>query len=197
MRLILEDYNRNGEGKRFEDYYADKGEQYFYDFLKHLSEVENLTAEDFIDWGNQEKYKKEIGVGECAGVVVDLVATLFFESQEKIDNAHEAIAEGKWAASIYHSYQSMVNSAKALLISEKKKVNTHAAIVADFDTIYVDSAKVVLSDVFGQERGSFAEVVYQLNQNEPTEAFAKSFAKDAKDFLVGLEKFRALELENA
>jgi len=84
-----------GGGRKFDAYYADKGEPYFYDFLKHLSSVDNLTAEDFIDWGNTEKYKKEIGVGECAGVIVDLVATLFFESQEKIDNAAEALQEGK------------------------------------------------------------------------------------------------------
>ena len=46
----------------------------------------NLTQEDFIDWGNDEKYEKAIGVGECAGVVIDLISTLFFESEEKRNN---------------------------------------------------------------------------------------------------------------
>jgi sulfite reductase (ferredoxin) len=190
LRLILDDYEANGNGRKFDAYYADKGEPYFYDFLKHLSSVDNLTAEDFIDWGNTEKYKKEIGVGECAGVIVDLVATLFFESQEKIDNAAEALQEGKWAASIYYSYQSIVNSAKALLTSEKTKVNTHNSIIKDFDELFVQTNKIEFS-------GSFSDLVLQLNQNEPTEAFANSYLNEAKQVLAKLESFRNLELQEA
>jgi sulfite reductase (ferredoxin) len=190
LRLILDDYEANGNGQKFDAYYADKGEPYFYDFLKHLSSVDNLTAEDFIDWGNTEKYKKEIGVGECAGVIVDLVATLFFESQEKIDNAIEALEQGKWAASIYYSYQSMVNSAKALLTSEKTKVNTHNSIIKDFDELFVQTNKIEFS-------GSFSDLVLQLNQNEPTEAFANSYINEAKQVLAKLESFRNLELQEA
>jgi sulfite reductase (ferredoxin) len=32
-------------------------------------------AEDYVDWGQQEKFATAIGVGECAGVMIDLVAT--------------------------------------------------------------------------------------------------------------------------
>nr|WP_299384993.1 HEPN domain-containing protein [Allomuricauda sp.] len=189
LRLILDDFNANGKGASFADYYWEKGEHYFYDFLKPLAEIENLTAEDFIDWGTEEKYKKEIGIGECAGVIVDLVATLFFESQEKIDNAQEALNEGKWAASIYYSYQSIVNSAKALLTSEKVKVNTHAGIIRDFDKLYVETGKVAFS-------GSFENLALQLNKNEPSEAFATRFLEDAKQVLQQLEAYRKLELEH-
>ena len=190
LRLILDDFEANGNGASFTDYYEEKGQHYFYDFLKPLTDVDNLTQEDFIDWGNEEKYKKEIGIGECAGVIVDLVATLFFESQEKIENAEEAIKEGKWAASIYYSYQSIVNSAKALLTAEKVKTNTHASIIKDFDKLYVEEGKI------GFE-GGFGEVALQLNKNEPSEAFAKSYLEDAKTVLEKLETFRKLELEHA
>ena len=190
LRLILDDYEANGQGKSFDAYYAEKGQLYFYDFLKELTDVDNLTAEDFIDWGNTEKYKKEIGVGECAGVIVDLVATLFFESQEKIDNAAEALEQGKWAASIYYSYQSMVNSAKALLTSEMTKVNTHNSIIKDFDALFVATNRIDFE-------GGFSDLVLQLNQNEPNETFAKSYLEDAKQVLVKLEAFRNLELQEA
>ncbi|MFT0716304.1 HEPN domain-containing protein [Flagellimonas lutimaris] len=190
LRLIFDDFEANGNGASFTDYYEEKGQHYFYDFLKPLTDVDNLTQEDFIDWGNEEKYKKEIGIGECAGVIVDLVATLFFESQEKIENAEEAIKEGKWAASIYYSYQSIVNSAKALLTAEKVKTNTHASIIKDFDKLYVEEGKI------GFE-GGFGEVALQLNKNEPSEAFAKSYLEDAKTVLEKLETFRKLELEHA
>ena len=46
--------------EKIADYYAKKGEHYFYDLLKHLTTIENLTPEDYIDWGTTEKYKKEI-----------------------------------------------------------------------------------------------------------------------------------------
>ena len=190
LRLILDDFEANGNGASFTDYYEEKGQHYFYDFLKPLTDVDNLTQEDFIDWGNLEKYKKEIGIGECAGVIVDLVATLFFESQEKIENAEEAINEGKWAASIYYSYQSIVNSAKALLTAEKVKVNTHASIIRDFDKLYVEEGKIAFE-------GGIGEVALQLNKNEPSEAFAKSYLEDAKTVLQKLETFRKLELEHA
>ncbi|MDO6819921.1 HEPN domain-containing protein [Zobellia sp. 1_MG-2023] len=190
LRLILDDYDQNGNGKSYADYYEEKGQMYFYDFLTPLSDVENLTAEDFIDWGNTERYEKAIGIGECAGVVIDLIATLLFESEEKIQNAQEAFDEKKWAASIYHSYSSMVNSAKALLTSEKAKVNTHASIIKDFDTKFVASGRIDL----GQ---GFEELALQLNKNEPTEAFAKSYLEDAKAFLKAVEKFRQQELAEA
>ena len=190
LRLILDDFEANGNGASFTDYYEEKGQIYFYDFLKPLTDVDNLTQEDFIDWGNEEKYVKEIGVGECAGVIVDLVATLFFESQEKIENAEEAIKEGKWAASIYYSYQSIVNSAKALLTAEKVKTNTHASIIKDFDELYVETGKIDFE-------GGFDKIALQLNKNEPSEAFAKSYLEDAKAVLEKLETFRKMELEHA
>ncbi|PRX57831.1 HEPN domain-containing protein [Flagellimonas meridianipacifica] len=190
LRLILDDFNTNGNGLSFADYYAKKGETYFYDFLKHLSSVDNLTAEDFIDWGNAEKYKKEIGIGECAGVIVDLVATLFFESEEKIANAEEALQAGKWAASIYYSYQSMVNSAKALLTAEKTKTNTHSSIIRDFDRLFVDTDKVILE-------GSFEDLVLEMNKTAPSKNFAESYLNTSKEVLRKFEAYRQLELQEA
>ncbi|MFC4096516.1 HEPN domain-containing protein [Euzebyella saccharophila] len=190
LRLILDDYDANGNGQSYADYYQEKGQMYFYDFLTPLSDVTNLTAEDFIDWGNTERYEKAIGVGECAGVVIDLVATLLFESEEKIQNAVEAFNQEKWAASIYYSYTSMVNSAKAILTSEKTKVNTHAGIIKDFDEKLVASGKVELGR-------NFEELALQLNKNEPTEAFAKSYLEDAQQFLKTVEAYRQQELAEA
>lgn len=187
LRLILDDFIANGKGESFAAYYAEKGERYFYDFLKPLSNVENLIAEDFIDWGNAEKYKKEIGIGECAGVIVDLVATLFFESQEKIGNAEEALQQGQWAGSIYYAYQSMVNSAKALLTAEKTKTNTHAGIIKDFDKLFVETDRIVLPD-------SFESLVLQMNKTAPTGSFATLYLESAKQILQKFEAYRELEL---
>jgi len=85
-------------------FYKVTGERYFYDLLNDLQDVTNLTQEDFIDWGEEEKYVKEIGIGECAGVVIDLIATLFFESEEKIDNAKASFGDEVYSSAIYYAY---------------------------------------------------------------------------------------------
>ena len=190
MRLILDDFDENGNGLSYADYYAEKGQMYFYDFLTPLSATDDLTADDFIDWGTTVRYKKAIGVGECAGVVIDLIATLLFESEEKIQNAEESYIDEKYTASIYHSYSSMVNSAKAMLTSEKVKVNTHASIIKDFDEKFVASGKIVVN-------GGFENVVLQLKSNKPTAAFASEYLKEAKHFLKSVEKYRNQELAEA
>jgi len=190
LRLILNDFDANGNGLSFPEYYAEKEQMYFYDFLKDLTDVENLTPDDFIDWGNSEEYIQAIGVGECAGVVIDLIATLLFESEEKIQTAKTTFSEGKWAASIYHSYSSMVNTAKAILTSENQKTNTHAGIIKDFDEKFVANGRIAL------DKG-FEEFILQINKNEPTEVFAKNYLNDTKVFLGKVQDFRNAELAKA
>ncbi|MBD1261891.1 HEPN domain-containing protein [Maribacter polysiphoniae] len=189
LRLILNDFEANGKGASYVTYYAEKGKSYFYDLLKPLGDLDTITPSDYIDWGSEEKYQKAIGIGECAGVVIDLVATLLYESDEKIVNAISSIHEGKWAASIYHSYTAMVNAAKALLTSENTKTNTHISIIKDFDEIFVQSNRI-------QVEGGFSEMVLQIKSNEPTEDFAKSYLKEAQDFMESVETYRKLDLSN-
>ena len=187
LRRILNDFEANGNGQLFADYYAEKGERYFYDFLTDLSEVTNLTAEDFIDWGNTEEYVKAIGVGECAGVVIDLIETLFLESEEKIANAKEALENGVFSNAIYHAYSSQINSAKAIMLAEKKKTNTQADIVAGFDKEFVETGLITLE-------GTFANQAYAINQNAPSKEFAAAYIATAETFLTKIRAFRAASL---
>ncbi len=187
LRAVLDDFDANGNGKSFVAYYEDKGQRYFYDFLKPLSNTDNLEPSDFIDWGNTEKYKKAIGVGECAGVMIDLVATLLFDSEEKIQNAELALEDKKWAAGIYHAYSSIINTAKALLTMEDTKTNTHIGIIRDFDEKFVASGRIAVE-------GGFENLILRIKKNEPTETFAKSYLEDAKGFLKSIEEFRNQEL---
>ncbi|WP_298495675.1 HEPN domain-containing protein [uncultured Algibacter sp.] len=188
LRRILNDFEANANGKPFVEYYQEKGERYFYDFLNDLQDATNLTQEDFIDWGEEEKYVKEIGIGECAGVVIDLIATLFFESEEKIDNAKEAFENEVYSGAIYYAYQSLVNSAKALLLAENKKTNTHAGIISQFDEIFVETGDIELGT-------SFSELIYQINKNAPSKEFALNYISNSDKFLAAVRAFRAAQQE--
>ena len=189
LRYIINDFEGNGNGQSFLNYYDEVGKNHFYELLKPLASTDNLLPDDFIDWGNGTKYVKSIGVGECAGVIIDLVQTLFLEAEEKSDFAFEAIQKGRWSDSIYHSYASLINGAKALLTSENAKSNTHAGIVQQFDELFVTSKKINLSI-------SFNDLVFQINKNEPSEKFAKKYLEEAITFLKVIEEFRKNQLGN-
>ncbi|GAA4279746.1 HEPN domain-containing protein [Gaetbulibacter aestuarii] len=187
LRRILNDFEANAEGKSFEAYYAVTGERYFYDLLNDLQDVSNLTQDDFIDWGTNEQYVKEIGIGECAGVVVDLVATLFLESEEKIENAEEAFENKVYSHAIYHAYTSMVNSAKALLLAENKRTNSQANIITQFDELFIETGEIELGK-------SFSEIIYEINKFAPTKDFAIHYVANAKSFLKQVKQFREASL---
>ena len=190
LRYILNDFDANGNGSTFLDYYDAKGEKYFYEFLKPLSDVTNLTEADFVDWGNADNYVKAVGVGECAGVVIDLVATLLYEAKDKLTFAQEAFEDKKWSDAIYLAYAGFVNGAKALLLAENQKTNHHAGIIDLFDTVFVETNKIQLAT-------SFKELVYQIKENEPSETFAKEYIATAIAFFETIETYRALELSKA
>ena len=189
LRFLLNDYEENANGVSFVEYYDAVGEKYFYNLLKPLASIDNLTESDFIDWGNSTKYIKAIGVGECAGVVIDLVKTLLLEAEEKTTFAVDSIQQGRWSDAIYHSYAAFVNGAKALLTGENAKTNTQAGIVKQFDEIFIASEKINLSQ-------SFHDIVFQIKENEPTEEFAKKYLEQAVAFLKTIDAFRTNDLSN-
>lgn len=118
--------------------------------------------------------------------VIDLIATLFLESDEKIENANEAFENKVYSGAIYYAYQSIVNSAKASLLAADKKTNTHASIISQFDEVFISSEKIDLG-------GSFADLIYQINKFAPTEEFAKKYISDANTFLQKVRAYRNAE----
>jgi sulfite reductase (ferredoxin) len=184
LRNILNDYEFNSnEGEYFNDYYKRKGKIYFYDLLKPLADLKSLTESDFLDWGSDKKYQQAIGVGECAGVVIDLVATLIFDTEEKLEKAKIALSEGQFGDSIYISYSTLISGAKAYLISKEEKTNSHEGIINDLERINEEQKDLKLIT-------SFREIVDQIRKNEPSEIFAQQYLYDAILFVDQLKKYR-------
>ncbi|MFV8335124.1 nitrite reductase [Flavobacterium sp. RSP29] len=190
LRYILNDFDANGNGQSFLNYYDAKGEKYFYEFLKPLADITNLTEADFVDWGNADNYVKAVGVGECAGVVIDLVATLILEAKDKMTFALEAFEDKKWSDAIYLAYAGFVNGAKAILLAENEKTNHHAGIIDLFDTVFIESKKIELDS-------SFKDLVYQIKANEPSAEFAQKYIQEGVTFFDKIEKYRAKDLADA
>lgn len=188
LRTILCNYESNKlANESFLNYYDRQGEYYFYTLLKPISDSSNLKESDFVDWGTDAPYIREVGVGECAGVVVDLVATLLFESDEKIKNASEAYKLAQYADSVYYAYASLVNTAKALLLTEGKKTNTHAGIINQFDDVFGTTFKF---------ETSFSNCVNQIKNNKPSQKFAQKYLNEAQLFYKKVTDYRIKSVKN-
>jgi Sulfite reductase, beta subunit (hemoprotein) len=176
LRLLLDDYfEHQEEGEYFENYYRRRGAEYFHALLKPLTNFTNLVPSDYIDWGHAEKFALNTKVGESAGVIIDLVATLLYETEEKLQWAKEAFQQRRFADAIYHSYNVFVNGAKALLLKKDIIVNTQNGILLIFETHYgVESSF--------QYPGGFRDFVLRINTYEPTEQFAEQYFSDAEQF---------------
>ena len=184
VRNLLLDYEAHAEEEEyFNQYVQRQGKMYFYELLKPLADLSTLDEEGFQDWGREVSFVPEIGVGECAGVVLDLVSTIVGDAQEKISWGQEALQENKYAGAIYHAYSSMVIGAKALLLHEEIQCNTHNQIIHTFQEKIVAKGKISsISD--------FPETVLQINKKEPSEAFATAFLKTAETFITEVLNYR-------
>ncbi len=172
LRYLFADYTDNKlEGEYFNDYFDRQGKIYFYDLLKPLADLGTVQENDFVDWGHEELFSTAIGVGECAAVMIDLVATLLFEAEEKIDLAKECFDNQQWADAIYHAYSAQINAAKGLLLDKNVNCSTQMKVISEFDKNYADDFN-----------GKFSEDVLQINKNEPSQEFAQAFIAQAIDF---------------
>jgi sulfite reductase (ferredoxin) len=183
IRIVLTNYKTNAaKGETFLDFSQRNGERYYYDLLKPLASLETLQAEDYIDWGQDEKFATAIGVGECAGVMIDLVATLILEGDEKIAASEECLANKKWADGIYNAYAAQIHTAKALLLQQSVQCNTQHGILKDFDTHFSDKGLY--------PAGNFKKAVMRMNDVAPTEEFANEYLLQAKEFIEFAKVFR-------
>ncbi|TDS12989.1 HEPN domain-containing protein [Sphingobacterium paludis] len=174
--VILSDYKTNRLAEEnFHGYYDRQTKDYFYKLLKPLADLSTLSPDEFIDWGHEETFATAIGVGECAGVVIDLVATLLLEAEEKLALANKALEEEQYADAIYHAYASFVWTAKALLLDKGVNASTQAAVIQEFDKHYVEGGIFEFST-------TFAERVLQINKYEPSQEFAELFIKQSTAF---------------
>jgi sulfite reductase (ferredoxin) len=176
LRVLFSDYYEfNLEDENFNAYYDRQGNKYFYNLLKPIADTSTLEASDFIDWGGDEKFKTAIGVGECAGVIIDLVATLLYDAEEKLKDAQLAFDEKRWADSIYFSYATGIHTAKALLIQNKVHCNTHSGIINDFETHF--------GDFYGFKTAiNFSGFIMQINTQKANEVFAKEYLEEVQGF---------------
>jgi len=190
LRALLDDYATNAkDGESYNDYYDRQGAKYFHPILTPFGDKNNVTQDDLIDWDAEDAYQKAVGTGECAGVMIDLVQTIFLEADEKIADAEFAIGEKRIADGSYHIYSALILTAKALLVSIQARTNTQKAIIDTFDKEYIDSGKI-------QSDKKFSELALQLTGTVPDENFVKQYLEEAKQFIQKVKGYRKEEVKS-
>ena len=180
LRWILNDYDTERKSEEdFFAYYDRRTKDYFYQNLKHYSDVTNLKDSDLIDWGVKEKYKKEIGIGECAGVTIDLVQTLLFDAKESFDWATEAYKNERYSDAIYHAYNARIRGAKAVLTRTDAKINSHASIIAAFDPEFPEYES--------ENKVAFKDAVLEFKKEEPSKSFTSKYVEQTQPLLLWIE----------
>ena len=187
IRILFEDYRTNAdEGEYYNDYAERQGKRYFYGLLKGLGDTSDISDDEFYDWGQDEEYKQEIGVGECAGVSLDVIGAILNDANEKLKSAAVSLQAEAPADAGYHAYTAMITAAKALLLSEDQKCNTHIGILNDFQ------------EVFGErfpEIENFKDYVLRIKNTEPTTEFASTYIADAQTFVTRAIATRERQLD--
>ncbi|MEL7123021.1 MAG: HEPN domain-containing protein, partial [Bacteroidota bacterium] len=188
IRDILNDYHSQEEDyDYFNDYFQDKGKRYFYNLLKPLADLESLKPEEFQDWGQDHQYFQSIGVGECAGVTLDVVSTILNDAKDKIKWADRSFEEEGYADAIYHAYTAFVIGAKAILLSLDVKCNTHRKILDDFQKIAIEPGLIT-----GYE--DFPSTVLDMKKQAPTLDFARTYIEKATKFVEQVNAHREQQL---
>ncbi|MDQ3110896.1 MAG: HEPN domain-containing protein [Bacteroidota bacterium] len=170
LRTLLADFRTNAApSETFNAYYDRAGKNYFYLLLKAFADIVSVKIDEFIDWNQQTNYATAIGIGECAGVKIDLVATLLLEAKEALNAAKENYAASRFPDAIYKAYNTFIHAAKAVLLTKEIHVNTQHGVIADFEREFSPG---------------FRERILQLNSNPPSKDFAQSYIADANEFLT-------------
>jgi sulfite reductase (ferredoxin) len=184
LRIILNDYESNStEGEYFNDYYRRQGKNYFYGLLKPLANVDLYVDDDFIDYDGVENFIPEIGVGECAGVMYDMVGGIIKDAENKYMEANEKLLKHQYPEAIYYAYTGFIIAAKAVLLSKDIECNTQIKILKDFDEHIVNNVEFKIED-------GFENLVLQINQYEPELVFAEKYVAQFHLFLKQVIAYR-------
>jgi len=188
LRSLLSDFDINSASdESFNSFYDRKGKDYFYQLLKPLADASQIDPSELIDWGGDQKFKPAIGVGECAGVLVDLVATLLLEADEKLEWSAQSFDASFYSDSVYHSYAAMISAAKAILLDRAVHCNTQHGIISDFDKQFPEIMEKVDKTI------SFKELTHRINQQKPSPLFSSEYLLSASQFVDAVRMHREIQ----
>jgi sulfite reductase (ferredoxin) len=122
-----------------------------------------------------------------------LISDVFSQVKSKGDQALRELTatyEKREITDILYTAAEMEDLASKTDIALQKAIDhAYANIYAFHDAQKLETNKIEL-------KSTFKDLVYQINQNEPSEEFATKYIQEATDFFEAIEAYRAKELAN-
>ncbi len=191
VRVILKDYHQNGSNHpEFIHYVRSLDNKYYYNLLKPLASLDDISEDELSDWGHEGQYIQAIGVGECAGVMTDMVGLILGEAEQKIKLAKLALANESEKDAVYHAYNTFVIGAKALLLAADIACNTQIKILEDFQANFVATGEITSCG------NDFVSFVLRLKEHTPEKEFVENYIQDATDFLKEVTEKRSVAIDS-
>lgn len=191
VRSLLDNYKEHMlADENFNDFFKRMGKNHFYNLLKPLGELKEVDQFHLMDWGNEKVYETKIGIGECAVPMMDMVGVVFEEVLDTLNRAAEAIQQGEWVEGIYYCYTALLNTGKALLLTKEKPCNTHISVIKNFDPNFIENNEL-------DWEGSFTDLVFQINTNKSSSAFAEIYYNVVEEFYRRAVAYRETQLQAA
>ncbi|MCE2772473.1 MAG: HEPN domain-containing protein, partial [Bacteroidetes bacterium] len=175
LRVLINDFEYNATGESYREYFLRRGKMYFYQLLKAFGETDDITDDLLIDWNSDKKFALAVGVGECAGVKIDLVTVLLHEAEDAIRASEEQVNKSRFADAAYHAYNAIIHAAKAVLLDDGIQVNSQFSVISEFQTHF--------GVAYGFPDNAFAQAVLQIKEQQPTQAFTQKYLKESREFV--------------
>jgi sulfite reductase (ferredoxin) len=175
LRVLINDFESNASGESFREYFLRQGKMYFYQLLKAFGETDDVNDDLFVDWNADRKFALAVGVGECAGVKIDLVTVLLHEAEDAIRASEEQFKKSRFADAAYHAYNAIIHAAKAVLLDSGIQVNSQFSVISEFQSHF--------GVVFGFADNTFTQAVLKIKEQTPTKDFAQKYLQDSREFV--------------
>jgi len=184
LDTLLDAYRDNRQaGELFDAYVERVGKASLKELLTPLTEMPTYEEDSsyYHDLGVEEEFALEdMGPGECAGGVLDLIEVGLKEARQGIAVAQSARNGGDWTEAAEQSDAAVFSAAQALLVTEGEEVELVPEAAAKFTEKFIAT---------GLMPATLTTVLFALGRNgDAGETVVRQYLKDAEQFVLTCEE---------
>jgi sulfite reductase (ferredoxin) len=187
---------REGE-ETFQDWSSRLGKKELAALIADLKTVPSREDDPspYTDWGDAREFTMgDMGIGECAGEVIDKTELELSFAESIVFDASVALEDGDLARADERAYAAMLTAAQALVRSEFPNVADEPdAIVGEFKTRFYDTERFF--DRFA--KGRFAQPLFARHSDGPVASNPEAVRELVEEAQLFIDAVHALEIRES
>lgn len=195
---ITSAYVKGREGQEsFQDFISRLGKKELAALIADLKTVPSIDDDPspYTDWGDAREFTMgDMGIGECAGEVIDKTALELSFAESIVFDASVALEDGDLERADERAFAAMLTAAQALVRGEFPNVADEPdAIVGEFKTRFYDTERFF--DRFA--KGRFAQPLFARHANGPVAANPEAVRELVEEAQLFIDAVHALEIRES